>query len=83
MHANLLQLCLVLCDPIDHSLPGSSVYGILQARIVEWVAMPSSRDLPVPEIKPEFLKSPVLAGGFFTISATWEAQLSGYINPYL
>ena len=77
MHAKLLQLCPVLCDPIDHSLPGSSVYGILQARIVEWVAMPSSRDLPVPEIKPEFLKSPVLAGGFFTASTTWEATNTG------
>ena len=32
-----------LCDPMDCSLPGSSVHGILQARILEWVAMPSSR----------------------------------------
>ena len=37
------QLCLILCDPMDHSPPGSSVYEILQARILEWVAMPSSR----------------------------------------
>ena len=37
------QLCLTLCDPMDCSLPGSSVHGILQARILEWVAMPSSR----------------------------------------
>ena len=35
--------CLTLCDPMDHSPPGSSVHGILQARIPEWVAMPSSR----------------------------------------
>ena len=41
-HAKLLQSCLSLCDSMDHSLPGSSVYGILQARILEWVAMPSS-----------------------------------------
>ena len=33
------QLCLTLCDPMDHSLPGSSVHGILQARILEWVAI--------------------------------------------
>ena len=39
----LLQLCLTLCDPMDCSPPGSSVQGILQARILEWVAMPSSR----------------------------------------
>ena len=36
------QSCLTLCDPMDYSLPVSSVRGILQARILEWVAMPSS-----------------------------------------
>ena len=41
----LLQLCPTLCNPIDCSLPGSSVYGILQARILEWVAMSSSKGL--------------------------------------
>ena len=40
--AKLTQLCLSLCDPKDCSLPGSSVRGILQARILEWVAMSSS-----------------------------------------
>ena len=39
------QSCLTLCDPTDSSLPGSSVHGILQARILEWVAMPFSGDL--------------------------------------
>ena len=43
MLANLLQLRLTLCDPMDCSPPGSFVRGILQARILEWVAMPSSR----------------------------------------
>ena len=37
---------------MDHILPGSSVHGILQARILEWVTTPSSRDLPNPGIKP-------------------------------
>ena len=37
--AKSLQLCLTLCDPIDDSLPGSSIPGILQARILEWVAI--------------------------------------------
>ena len=37
------QLCLTLCDPMDCSLPGSSVHGILQARILEWVAISFSR----------------------------------------
>ena len=42
MHVKSLQLCPTLCDPVDCSPPGSSVHGILQARILEWVAMPSS-----------------------------------------
>ena len=40
---SVLQLCLTLCDPMDRNPPGSFVHGILQARILEWVAMPSSR----------------------------------------
>ena len=43
MHARLLQSWPNLCDPMDCSPPSSSVHGILQARILEWVAMPSSR----------------------------------------
>ena len=45
MHASTrpLQLCLTVCDPVDCSPSGSSVHGILQARILEWVAMSSSR----------------------------------------
>ena len=41
--AKWLQLCLSLRDPMDCSPPGSSVHGILQARILEWVVMPTSR----------------------------------------
>ena len=40
MNAKSLQLCLTLCNPMDCSPPGSSVHGILQVRILEWVAMP-------------------------------------------
>ena len=43
LHAQSLQLCPTLCVLMDCSPPGSSVHGILQARILEWVAMPSSR----------------------------------------
>ena len=43
MLAKSLQSCPTLCDPTDHSPPGSSVHGILRARILEWVAMPFSR----------------------------------------
>jgi len=45
---SLTQLCLTLCDPMDCSPPGSSAHGILQARILEWVAMPSSRGSSQP-----------------------------------
>ena len=55
-----------LCDPVDCSAPGSSVHGILQARILEWVAVPSSSDIPDPGIKPMSLTSPALEGRFFT-----------------
>ena len=46
------QSCPILCNPVDCNLPGSSVRGILQARILEWVAFPSPGDLPKPGIKP-------------------------------
>ena len=39
MHAKSLQSCPALCDPMDYSLPGSSVHGILQAGILKWVAI--------------------------------------------
>ena len=146
----LIQTCLTLCSPMDSSVSGSSVHGILQARILEWVIhsllpgssppmdqtqvsciagrfftiwaareahmfsycmlslfshvqlfvtswtvarqaplsmgfsrqeyrsglpCPPPGDLPNLGIKPASLMSPALAGGFFTISATWEAQL--------
>ena len=44
MHACVhAQLCLTLCDPIDCNLPGSSVHGILQTRVLDWVAILSTR----------------------------------------
>ena len=47
------QSCLTLCNPMGCSLPHSSLHGILQARILEWVAIPFSRgDLPHPGIEP-------------------------------
>ena len=44
VHVQLLHSCLTLCDPVDHSPSGSSIHGILQARILEWVAMSFSRE---------------------------------------
>ena len=57
-----------LCDLC--SLPGSSIHGLSQARILEWVAISFPRDLPDPGIEPLSFMSPALAGRFFTPSAT-------------
>ena len=46
--SEVTQSCLTLCDPMDCSLPGSSVHGILQAKILEWVAIPYSRGSSQP-----------------------------------
>ena len=73
VHAKSLQSCLTLCDPMDCSLLGSSVHGILQARnsSTNWSGLtcPSPGDLPNPGIEPESLLSFALAGRFFTTSA--------------
>ena len=47
-----LQSCMTLCNPMDHSSPGSSFHGILQTRILGWIAFPSSGDLPDPRTEP-------------------------------
>ena len=65
-----LQLCVTLCNPMDCSPPGSSVHGILQARILEWVAMPFSRGSSWPRDRTQVSG---IAGKFFTIWASWEA----------
>ena len=82
VHAKSLQSSPTLCDPMDCSLQAPLSVGILQARILERVAMPSSRDLPNPGVEPMSLKFPSLAGEFFTTSATKETQISSirYIN---
>ena len=65
----------ILCDPMDCSPPGSSVHGILQARILEWVAIFFSRDLPDPGIEPGPHASLASVGRFFTTSTTSEALI--------
>ena len=58
---------------MGHSLPGSSVHEILQARILEWVALPSLRGPSQLRDQTHWsLMSPALASGFFTTSTTWE-----------
>ena len=58
------QSCWTLCHPMDCSPPGSSAHGILQAEILEWVAMPSSRWSPQPRDQTQVS---CVVGGFFTI----------------
>ena len=79
--AKLLQLCLPqldtvswtqLCNPMDYSLPGSSVHGIFQARILEWVAVPSSRGSSWPRDWTHASYISALAGRFLITSVTWK-----------
>ena len=60
------QTRLTLCNLLDYSPPGSSVNGIFQARILEWLPFSSPEDLPDPEIKPGSLCLLLIAGRFFT-----------------
>ena len=77
--AKLLQSCLTLCNSMDCSPQGSSVHGVFQARnpgmgchfLLQGIFLTQTEHSP--------LMSPALAGGFFTTSATWEAQLGKYI----
>ena len=67
----VVQSYLTLCDPMDCSLPGSSVHGIVQARILEWVSMPSSRGSSQPRDR---IQISLIEGGVFTVWATREAR---------
>ena len=62
------QSCLTLCDPMDCSPPDSSVHGIFQARIQEWIAISFSRGSSWPRDPPWVFGSPALAGRLFTTS---------------
>ena len=61
------QSCPTLCNPMDCSLPGFSVHGILQARILEWVAIPFSRK---SSLLRDWTRVSWIAGRFFTVWAT-------------
>ena len=63
MHVKSLQSFSTLCDPMGSSPPGSSVHGTLQARVLEWVAMPSSRGSSRPR---DSTYDSGIAGVFFT-----------------
>ena len=65
------QSCLTLCNPVDCSLPGSSVHGILQARIVEWIAISFSRRSSPPRDRTQVSR---IGGRRFKLWATREAD---------
>ena len=72
MHAKLLQSCLTLNSPTDCGPTGPSVHGILQARILEWIAISFSRASSQPSDQNLVSYVSCMAGGFFTISTPWE-----------
>ena len=65
------QSCRTLCSPMDYSLPGSSVRGILQARILEWAAIPFSRGSAWHRDRTQIS---CIAGGFFTIYQDYQGS---------
>ena len=69
VHSQLLQSCPTLCDPMDCHLPGFSVHGSFQVRILNWVAMLSSRGYSWPR---DQTRVSCIAGRFFTYWITWE-----------
>ena len=71
--SEVAQSCPTLCDPVDCSLPGSSIHGIFQARVLEWLAIPFSRGSSQPR-NPTWVSR--TAGGFFTNWAIREAPIS-------
>ena len=70
--SEVVQSCPTLCHPTDCSLPGSSVYGIFQARILKWVAISFSRRSSWSRACTWVSR---IVGRCFTIWATWEAQV--------
>ena len=75
MHAKSVQSCLTPCNPMACSLLGSSVHGILQARILEWVATPSSKRSSQLRIKPVSLPS--------TCTGQWVLQHQHHLGSPL
>ena len=71
----LTKSCLTLCDPRDCTLPGSSVHGILQARVLEWVTISFSRGPSQPRDRTHV---PLLAGGFFTTEPPEKSRCLDY-----
>ena len=84
----ITKSCLILCDPMDCSPPGSFIYGIFQARILEWIAIPFSRGSSQPR---DWTQFSCIADRFFTMSHQRyqvlylhlfsQASLSPWVSP--
>ena len=75
VHAKLFQSCPPLCDPMDCSPPGSSVHGILQARTLAWVAVPSPGDLPDPGIDEKINVCQVSQSIWYLVTASKQTSI--------
>ena len=71
--SEVAQSCLTLCDPMDCSLSGSSIHGIFQARVLEWIVISFSRGSSWPKNRTQVSR---IAGRCFTVWATREAKLN-------
>ena len=76
IESEVAQSCLTLCDPIDYSLPISSVHGILQARILKWVAIPFSRGYSWPR---DWSRVYCIARRFFIVWVTRKWKKNRYL----
>ena len=83
MRARSLQLSPTLCDPMDGSPPGSPAHGILQARTLEWAAMPSSRGSSQPRDQTRVSCGSCTAGGFFTTESPGSPKDKYRAGKYL
>ena len=82
MHGAYVLSCLTLCDPLDCSLPGSSVHEF--SRQKDWSGLPflTPGDLPDPGIEPMSLVSPALAGGFFTTMPPYSLYMVYFLHIF-
>ena len=76
VHTKSLQLCPALCDPMESSLPCSSVHGILWVRTLKWIAMSASRASSKPRDQTHVSCSSCITGGFFTAEPPEKALLA-------
>ena len=84
VHAKSPQLCPTLCNPMDCSLPGSSVHGFPRQEYWNGLPFPSPGDLPDPGIEPASPMASALAGGFFTIESPGKpfSSLESQYSPW-